>query len=98
MTGKSVQKRDSRYMSSDRSLNERMEQLFAEKLNVRVPSEDTDLIETGLIDSLALVELLFEVEREFGVALPLGDLEVDDFRTIRRMGEFVRKLGAVEGV
>ena len=75
-----------------------MEQLFAEKLNVRVPSEDTDLIETGLIDSLALVELLFEVEREFGVALPLGDLEVDDFRTIRRMGEFVRKLGAVEGV
>ena len=85
-------------MSSDRSLNERMEQLFAEKLNVRVPSEETDLIETGLIDSLALVELLFEVEREFGVALPLGDLEVDDFRTIRRMADLVRKLGAVEGV
>ena len=37
---------------------DRVSRLFVEKLNVRVPSEDTDLIEAGLLDSLALVELL----------------------------------------
>ena len=33
--------------------------LFAERLHIEVPSADTDLIETGLLDSLRLVELTF---------------------------------------
>lgn len=69
---------------------DRVSRLFVEKLNVHVPSEDTDLIEAGLLDSLALVELLFEIEREFGVSLPLEELEVDSFRTTRRIGELIR--------
>jgi acyl carrier protein len=74
---------------------DRVSRLFVEKLNVRVPSEDTDLIEAGLLDSLALVELLFEIEREFGVSLPLEELEVDSFRTTRRIGELIQTVTAV---
>jgi acyl carrier protein len=41
---------------------------------------------------LALVELLFEIERVFGVTLPLEELEVDSLRTTRRIGELVRQV------
>ena len=72
--------------------------LFLEKLDIRVPSEDTDVIEEGLLDSLALVELLFEIEREFGVALPLDDLDVENFRTARRIGELIETVTPPEDV
>lgn len=81
-----------RGLGQDNSLAEQMARLFMEKLNVCVPSEDTDLIEGGLLDSLALVELLFEIERVFGVTLPLEELEVDSLRTTRRIGELVRQV------
>jgi D-alanine--poly(phosphoribitol) ligase subunit 2 len=58
---------------------------------MEVASEQTDLIETGMLDSLALVELLFEIEREFQVDLALDELDIDNFRTIERIGEFVER-------
>ena len=54
-----------------------------------MPSPDTDLIESGLLDSLALVSLLAEIEREFGFELPLDTLEVDDFRTVESAASYV---------
>jgi methoxymalonate biosynthesis acyl carrier protein len=80
------------------ALAERVCRLFVEKLDIRVPSEDTDVIEAGLLDSLALVELLFEIEREFGVALPLDNLEVENLRTPRRIGAFIQSITAIQRV
>jgi D-alanine--poly(phosphoribitol) ligase subunit 2 len=60
----------------------RARRIFADALNVPAPDPDVDIIQAGLIDSLALVTLLFELEREFDVELPLETLDVDDFRTI----------------
>ena len=37
--------------------------LLAEKLNVEVPSEETDLFETGILDSQKFVELLLHIEQ-----------------------------------
>jgi methoxymalonate biosynthesis acyl carrier protein len=72
----------------------RVRRIFAEVLNIHVPSDGTDLIDGGLLDSLALVELLVEIEHEFGVIVPLDALEVDSFRTISRIGELVAESGA----
>ena len=60
-------------------------------LSVRAPEPDADIVDSGLLDSLALVTLLFEVEQEFGVQIPLDSLEVDDFRTIERIAGLVAK-------
>jgi methoxymalonate biosynthesis acyl carrier protein len=76
-------------MAGDPGVSERVQQLFLETLNVQVPSEDADLIESGLIDSLALVELLFAIEREFSVSLPLDDLEIENFRSVNRISEVI---------
>jgi acyl carrier protein len=71
------------------AVTDRVQRLFVETLNVEVPSPDTDLIEGGLLDSLALVELLFALEREFAVTIALENLDIDSFRSIRSIAGFV---------
>ena len=70
-------------------LSAKVRAIFADTLNIEVPSDETDLIEAGYIDSLALVELLFALEREFSVSVPLDELEIDDFRNVRSISELV---------
>lgn len=72
------------------SINEQIRALFSEVLNIEVPSDETDLIDGGFLDSLALVELLVEIEARFGVAMPLDDLDIDDFRSVARISEVIQ--------
>jgi methoxymalonate biosynthesis acyl carrier protein len=71
-------------------VRERIARVFSGALNLDVPSDDTDLFDTGVLDSLAFVELLVHLEREFGLATSVEDLEVDNFRTIAHIAEFVQ--------
>ena len=70
-------------------LQGRIVRLFAERLNLEIPSAETDLFESGALDSMGFVELLAQIEREFGVEVALGDIEMDTFRSITRIAEFV---------
>lgn len=67
----------------------RLAALFREKLNVEVPSVDTDLYETGILDSMAFVELLAFLEKEFQMRLELNEIEIDNFKSIEKITEFV---------
>ena len=70
-------------------LRERVASLVRGVLSIERPPHDLDLIEAGLLDSLALVSLIAEVEQDFGFELPLDDFEVDDFRSVERIAAFV---------
>ena len=76
-------------MASDSMTLERVRRLILESLNVVVSTDDTDLIDSGLIDSLALITIIAEIEQEFRLELPLDDLDVEQFRSVRRIAEFV---------
>jgi len=68
-------------------------------LSLEVSSVDTDLVETGLLDSLALVELLAQLEETFGVSVSTDDLELENFRSIASIAGFVaRRATMVEAV
>jgi acyl carrier protein len=67
----------------------RVQGLFEDALSIPSPAPDADIIDGGLLDSLALVTLLFEIEVEFGVQIPLDSLEIDDFRTIEQIARLV---------
>jgi acyl carrier protein len=66
-----------------------LDELFRDVLNVAVPSPEADLIDGGLIDSLALVELLFAIEQRFAVDLALDELDVENFRTLHRLASVI---------
>jgi acyl carrier protein len=71
-------------------LHDRIRNIFIEHLHIQPPSLDTDLIEKGMIDSLMLVDLLAHLEQEFSIRIPLNGLDLNHFRSIARMGEFIR--------
>jgi acyl carrier protein len=48
------------------------------------------LLESGIIDSLGILDLVSFIESEFDVAVSDDDLTPDNFQTIDRMAEFVR--------
>ncbi len=50
---------------------------------------DIDLIDSGLLDSLALVSLIMELEQAYGIEVSYETLEVDQFRTIDSIVTFV---------
>ena len=78
-----------------KAVAEELAMLFPEALGIDAPAEDADLVEEGVIDSLALIELLFAVERHFGIEIPPDRLEVERFRTIGRLAELVVECGAI---
>jgi D-alanine--poly(phosphoribitol) ligase subunit 2 len=76
-------------MSDVNTLRDRVAAIFSSGLHLDVPSHDLDLFETGVLDSLTLVELLLRLEREFGVTTTVDDLDVATFRSIESIADFV---------
>ena len=66
-----------------------LQELFRDKLGIEVPSPDADLIESGLLDSLRLVELLLGIEATLGYRIPLDEVELDDLRSIGRIARLI---------
>jgi len=76
-------------MIEHHGVHQQLTELFANKLSLEVSSVDTDLVGSGLLDSLALIELLAQLEETFGVPISTDDLELENFRSITSIAGFV---------
>lgn len=76
-------------MSESAGLQEQVAAVFTQALKIDVPSYDTDLLATGLLDSLGFVELMVLLEQRFGIHIAMEDLEPDQFRSIASIAAFV---------
>lgn len=63
--------------------------LLTQELGISVESPETDLFETGTLDSLSFVNLLLQLEAEYGVVIPLEKLEVSEFSTVNRIARYI---------
>jgi len=57
-------------------------EIFSQGLHIEVPSHDFDLFTTGMLDSLQLVELIFQLEEQFGIQISLAEIDLQNFRSI----------------
>jgi acyl carrier protein len=73
---------------------ERLGAVFVESFHIEVPSADTDLLESGILDSFQMVELLSELEQRFGFRINIEHIELDDLRTLSRIARLVAVNGA----
>ena len=55
--------------------------------------EETRLVSSGLIDSLALVDVLFKLEDVTGMRIPAGKVQPQDMDTVRLMFETAARVG-----
>ncbi len=54
---------------------------------------DTVLVSSGIVDSFALVEALFELERITKLRIPAAKVAPADMDTVRKMFETAEKMG-----
>ena len=84
-------------MTDTNAVRERVVKLFASALHLDVPSVDTDLFDAGVLDSFAFVELLLQLEQEFGITTAVEDLEADNFKSVAHIADFVMQRLAAAG-
>lgn len=70
-------------------LREEIAAIFADQMNIEVASADTDLIEEGLLDSLAFMDLLMFLEQRFGIVFTPDQLDFDNFRSLNRIARTI---------
>ena len=71
------------------AIRPKLREIFADSLHVELPPDEAGLISGGYVDSLALVELLLQIEKEFGVSPDFEQLEIGDFETLSAIEQLV---------
>ncbi|HEX2296772.1 MAG TPA: phosphopantetheine-binding protein [Actinomycetota bacterium] len=60
--------------------------------------DDDDMFATGYVNSMFALQLVQFVEGEFGVTVDSDDLDLDNFRTVSAIAEFVERKQAASSV
>ncbi len=61
-------------------------------------ADDDDMFATGYVNSMFAMQLVQFVESEFGITVESEDLELDNFRTVSSIAEFVERKQAASAV
>jgi acyl carrier protein len=70
-------------------LERQVAEMIRRRLHIEMDDPSIDLFDTGLVDSLGLIELLVGLESEFGIRIGTGELDIDDFRSIERIATYL---------
>ncbi|WP_131067172.1 D-alanine--poly(phosphoribitol) ligase subunit DltC [Clostridioides difficile] len=72
-------------------MQETVIEIFEDVLGTDEIREDLDLnlFETELLDSLAIIEVLLEIENRLGIELQPTDLERKDMSTVKNLVKFL---------
>lgn len=68
-------------------MEEKLVQLIAEVCDTQdvLERRDIDLFEAGLLDSLGAIDLLVEIEEEFGVIIAPTELDRSEMNTVNKI-------------
>lgn len=61
--------------------------------NAALAPED-DLLNSGLIDSIGIMQLIAFIEQEQGIKIPPQDLTIDNFVSVQAITNYLQKQGA----
>ena len=75
-------------MHSTHALRPKLRKILRD-LMISVPDDDTDLVVTGALDSLSLVNLIMELETQFVLTIDFDTLELESFRTVNAMSNYL---------
>lgn len=74
------------------------EQIRQHILHTQLPGEDPeqlqindDLLDSGILDSMGIMQLVTYLEKEYGISIPTEDIEPEQFATVATLAAFVRE-------
>ena len=68
-----------------------IQSLLLDRLSIQVDSTTADLFRTGALDSMSLVRFILALEDQFGIQIPIDDLDITTFRSIEDVAELVAR-------
>ena len=73
------------------------EQIRHHILQTQLPGEDPanlqpddDLIDSGILDSMGIMQLVTHLEKEYGINIPTEEIEPEHFVSVSALAAFVR--------
>jgi D-alanine--poly(phosphoribitol) ligase subunit 2 len=76
-------------MNGHTPTEEQLFSIFENQLSRRVPDTSTNLFESQLLDSLALIELLTAIEQHMGVSISFEELDASEMETLSKIAAMV---------
>ena len=83
--------------TTEQEIVSELRRILVDSFHIALTPDGSGLVSRGLIDSLALVELLVRIEAEFGIRPDFNDLEIEDFETLEGIARFVIRSHAPQG-
>lgn len=84
------------------SIEQQLKDYIAEKIlfTSRFPYQDeTSFLESGIIDSLKLLDILLHIEKVYHISVADDELVPDNFDSVSKIADFIRhKLGQTSAV
>ena len=73
------------------NFKERIKEFLSRLMRNHDLKDDEDIFALGFINSLAALQLVQFMEKEFGITVEDEDLDLDNFRTLNSMDEFLER-------
>ena len=66
-------------------LKTRVLKVLEKSLQIKLSDTTINLVETGMLDSLSLIEFIVALENEFSIDVSFDDLDLNRFKTINEI-------------
>ena len=74
----------------EQKIREYVENIASEK-GVKI-NDDTDLFESGILDSLGIISLLTYLQEEFKIIFKMDDLDFSNYQNIKEIVNWLQKI------
>lgn len=72
--------------------------IVCKTLTLQTVEFEEDLIDTGQLDSLSLVQLMVALEEEFNIRIEPEELDFEDYRSVKSITEMVTRISRLNSL
>ena len=72
------------------NINQKIKNYILQSVNLPDIDADIDLFEVGIVNSLFAIQLVTFLENEFDIQITVEDLDLQNFKSVNSMEEFVK--------
>ncbi|WP_434714980.1 acyl carrier protein (plasmid) [Bacillus cereus] len=73
----------------DKNLEQIIQMYIQEHVGIEF-NNDTEIFEEGLVNSLFAIQLMTFLEKEFAIKVTMDDLDMDNYKSVNSIGNFIR--------
>jgi len=72
-------------------IRQTVREFISASIDINNLSDDENLFETGIVNSLFAVQLMTFIEKTFGIEVSIDDLDIENFKSVGATAAFVLK-------